>query len=73
MVDIAPTVLYLLGHPIPAHVDGRVLTEAIKPKVLDERPVRRGPPEKDWLRTPTVERYEDEAAIRRHLQDLGYL
>jgi predicted AlkP superfamily phosphohydrolase/phosphomutase len=73
MVDIAPTVLYLLGHPIPAHFDGRVLTEALKPEVLDERPVLWGPPEKEWLRTPTVERYEDEAAIRRHLQDLGYL
>ncbi|MDQ3331566.1 MAG: alkaline phosphatase family protein [Planctomycetota bacterium] len=28
-LDIAPTILYLLGLPIPAHMRGRVLTEAL--------------------------------------------
>ena len=36
--DVAPTVLYLLGEPIPVELEGRLLVEAIEPYVLDERP-----------------------------------
>ena len=33
--DVAPTVLYLLGEPIPVELEGRLLVEAIEPDVLD--------------------------------------
>lgn len=33
LIDIAPTVLHLLGHPVPAEMDGRVLAEALLPNV----------------------------------------
>lgn len=33
--DVAPTILYLLGLPVPDDMDGRVLTECIEPSVLD--------------------------------------
>jgi predicted AlkP superfamily phosphohydrolase/phosphomutase len=36
--DVAPTILYLLGEPVPAELEGRILAEAIDPAVLDERP-----------------------------------
>ncbi|MDP8255370.1 MAG: hypothetical protein P9M14_06445 [Candidatus Alcyoniella australis] len=36
--DIAPTILYLLGLPIPRQISGRVLTEVIRPETLAARP-----------------------------------
>jgi arylsulfatase A-like enzyme len=37
--DVAPTVLYLLGIPVDADMDGRVLTEALRPERLAAQPV----------------------------------
>ena len=39
LMDLAPTILYLLGLPIPDDMDGRVLTELFDPARLAERPV----------------------------------
>ena len=36
--DIAPTILYLLGEPIPGDLEGRLLAEAVDPQLLDARP-----------------------------------
>ena len=36
--DVAPTILYLLGEPIPADLEGRLLAEALDPQLLDSRP-----------------------------------
>lgn len=41
--DIAPTVLYLLGLPVPEDMEGRLLTEAIDPQWLASNPVRTVP------------------------------
>jgi predicted AlkP superfamily phosphohydrolase/phosphomutase len=41
IVDLAPTLLYLLGLPIPDEMDGRVLEELIDPGTLEARPARR--------------------------------
>lgn len=38
-IDIAPTILHLLGIPIPAAMDGAVMTEIFRDDWLDERPV----------------------------------
>jgi predicted AlkP superfamily phosphohydrolase/phosphomutase len=38
IVDIAPTVLYALGLPIPVDLDGRVLTEVFRPERLEASP-----------------------------------
>ena len=40
IADVTPTVLYLLDAPIPADCEGRVLFEAIRTDLLDERPPR---------------------------------
>jgi hypothetical protein len=34
LLDIAPTVLHLLGVPIPADMDGRILTELLDPAII---------------------------------------
>lgn len=31
IIDLAPTILHVLGVPLPAHLDGRVLTEILSP------------------------------------------
>jgi predicted AlkP superfamily phosphohydrolase/phosphomutase len=33
LIDVAPTVLHLLGHPVPVEMDGRVLVEVLRPEV----------------------------------------
>jgi len=40
LLDIAPTVLHLLGVPVPADMDGRILTELIDPLAV---PIPTGP------------------------------
>jgi len=39
VLDVAPTVLYLLGIPLARDLDGRLLEEAIDPSVLQQSPV----------------------------------
>ena len=41
LVDLAPTILHLMGETAPAHMDGRVLTEVLRP---DFQPARRSAP-----------------------------
>lgn len=41
LVDLAPTILHLMGETAPAHMDGRVLTEVLH---SDFQPVRRSAP-----------------------------
>jgi predicted AlkP superfamily phosphohydrolase/phosphomutase len=38
IIDVAPTVLYLMDLPIPADMDGRPLTEALEPEFVAGRP-----------------------------------
>jgi len=71
--DIAPTIMYLLGEPIPTEFEGRFLAEAIKGRLLDERP-----PEyrtTDMLPVGAVASYGEAAAeeVGARLRDLGYL
>ncbi|MFN2227240.1 MAG: alkaline phosphatase family protein [Anaerolineae bacterium] len=71
--DVAPTVLYLMGQPIPADMDGRVLADALSPAWIDDErlaPVAAGEGTErehvDWSA-------EDEEEVRQRLQGLGYL
>jgi len=40
LIDIAPTALHLLGHPVPAGMDGKVLVGALDPGFVAAHPVR---------------------------------
>jgi predicted AlkP superfamily phosphohydrolase/phosphomutase len=72
LLDIAPTVLHLLGVPVPDDMDGRVLTELLEPASLSPvlEPVLVG-----VHSTASDSRYtpEQDAAIQQRLADLGYL
>jgi predicted AlkP superfamily phosphohydrolase/phosphomutase len=74
LIDVAPTALHLLGHPIPLEMDGRVLAEALEPQAAGA------------IETTTLEdlgfddagietAYSDEEAayVRERLAGLGYL
>ncbi len=71
--DVGPTVLYLLGLAVDADMDGRVLTEALRPEVIGGRPVTVA----DVPYTVQGNGYqysaEDEARIQDMLEGLGYV
>ena len=43
VTDIAPTLLYLVGSPVPAHMSGKVALELLDARLLAQRPVRQSP------------------------------
>ena len=69
--DIAPTVLTLMGLPVPNDMDGRVLREAI----VDILPIRLSEDYADDTETKSKITYsaEEEKHIQQQLADLGYL
>lgn len=75
IMDLAPTILHMFGHPVDEDVDGRVLTDIFEPgSDCAKREVRRertgkGPRErKGFERTK-----EEEDMIKERLRSLGYL
>lgn len=71
--DIAPTILYLLGEPVPSHLEGRVLVEALDAELLDRRPVEYV--DVDIAGGQRVESYSSAEAeeVEGRLRSLGYL
>ena len=74
LLDIAPTILHLLGVPVPDDTDGRVLSEILKPEFAAAA-TRADPVAVAVAEAPTASGYteEEDAEIQRRLADLGYL
>jgi len=74
IVDVAPTVLYLMGHEVPADMDGRVMLEIFEEDFAASHQVRysRGDSSEQG-ETAGVYDTEDEELVRQRLRDLGYL
>ena len=73
IIDLAPTILHLMGLPVPDDMDGRVLTESLKEEYLARHPVvYRKPDDADETAEPV---YSDEDArkVEERLRSLGYL
>ncbi|MBN2119593.1 MAG: alkaline phosphatase family protein [Candidatus Omnitrophica bacterium] len=76
IMDIAPTILYLLGSTVPSYMDGKVLGNALRDGVLQSKPIyfencsgeRSEPLEKKEVYTD-----EERERVHKHLGDLGYL
>jgi predicted AlkP superfamily phosphohydrolase/phosphomutase len=79
LADLAPTILYALGLPVPAGLDGRVLAEIFLPAYTNAHPVTMddGGDELSAMASPGVSQQvysaEEEALILEKLKDLGYL
>jgi len=71
--DVAPTVLYLLGEPIPSDLEGRLLEEAIEPSLLDRRPPAYA--DVEGIEVASVHDYQGESPgeVEQRLRSLGYL
>ncbi len=71
--DVAPTILYAMGLPVPRDMDGRVLTEMFDPQQVAARPVT-------WEAEQRVSEVEsrslskeEEKIVEERLKQLGYL
>jgi len=74
ITDVAPTILYLLGEPIPAWMDGRVATEMLEPELRAGQPDRRAQVAPDALGSADLEYNAEELKLLRdRLSGLGYL
>lgn len=73
LMDLAPTILYALGLPIPPDMDGRVLDEAFIPEFLEQAAPSYSTAEA--VRTDYGGTYSDdeEAEVIQRLSDLGYV
>lgn len=74
LYDIAPTILYLQGHPIPQDMDGKVLTDIFVEKQLRRHPVQYSEPSKVGVRAvETVLDAKEARKIEDRLRGLGYI
>jgi predicted AlkP superfamily phosphohydrolase/phosphomutase len=73
--DITPTVLHLMGLPVPAQMKGRVLTEVLEPSWMEANPVREldyeGEPAVDTTAGEELEELSEEDI--EQLKALGYV
>jgi len=77
IIDVMPTVLHLLGAPLPEGLDGRVLTESLAEHFLSRNPVRYTTsiarahmPESTGFDSYTD---EESSEVEQRLRDLGYI
>ncbi len=77
IVDVAPTLMWLLELPIPADVDGRLLHEFIDAERLSDRPavIAAAPQveERGQLEPAAWDSPEEEEEVLDRLRSLGYL
>lgn len=74
LYDVCPTVLALLGQPVPDGLDGRAPTEIFTGAFLETNPLRRAGASPGRGTDGGSEYSQDEAAaVAEHLKDLGYI
>ncbi|MBI5091057.1 MAG: alkaline phosphatase family protein [Candidatus Hydrogenedentes bacterium] len=73
LMDMAPTLLHLLGHPVPSDMDGKVLTALIESQGLDSAPVQHVEAQEDSAEYNDGLSEAEEEEIRAKLMGLGYL
>jgi len=75
ILDMAPTMLHLMGLPVPDDMDGTVLTESLKEGLLTANPIRYSKAAGETDRDLDEANYSDEdaAKVEKRLQDIGYI
>lgn len=73
IIDVAPTILYLLGLPVPADMDGQVLEGIFEEGALEERPVAFEGATQAAERPRHQFSPAEQEAIEERLKGLGYL
>ncbi len=73
LIDLAPTLLYLLGEPVPGDMQGRVLEEMIHPNYLASHPINRTPGRPPTAPQPEYALSSSESSeLAERLRELGY-
>jgi predicted AlkP superfamily phosphohydrolase/phosphomutase len=78
LIDVAPSLLYSLGLPVPEDLEGGVIEAAFLPEALHARPVQAGPPTVSPGASPAppgefeLDAKEEQEVMDR-LRSLGYL
>jgi predicted AlkP superfamily phosphohydrolase/phosphomutase len=77
IIDVAPTVLYLMGLPIPGDMDGRPLFDAVDPAFVASQPPQYqqngSPPAPPPTQEDTSYSEEEAELIARRLKSMGYI
>jgi predicted AlkP superfamily phosphohydrolase/phosphomutase len=73
IMDLAPSVLYLLGLPIPDTMDGKVLEAAFHEKSLMEKSIRFIEESTNEFLPREIYSSEEEEELKKQLKGLGYL
>ena len=74
IIDLAPTILYLMGVPVPNDIDGKILTQCLQPDFVAKNPLKFSHEDETPSETKEEEYSEEDAdIIRKRLSSLGYL
>ena len=74
ITDLAPTILYLLGIPIPQYMDGRIISEAFNEVYLkNNQPIYLEAGREDDSKKETLYSDDEKAKIGERLRGLGYI
>lgn len=75
LIDLAPTILHFFNLPIPSDMDGSILREAFREKVISVPTLQSIDEVKKSMDDNTEKEYfvEEEEAIAKRLRDLGYI
>lgn len=70
LIDLAPTILYILGLPIPPDMDGTVLVDLFEGNFLRQQPIVYS--ETTTEPPPAFDSYEPDQLVEQRLRELGY-
>ncbi|MBI5238713.1 MAG: alkaline phosphatase family protein [Deltaproteobacteria bacterium] len=74
IIDIAPTILYLMGIPVPGYMDGKVLVDSMDPDFLKSNEINYTDKDAGMSGGEAVEYTgAEEDAIKSKLKGLGYI
>jgi len=73
ILDLAPSILYLLGLAVPEEMDGKVLEGAVVLQALRETPIRLKKEESEAFRPEEVYNEAEEEELKERLRSLNYL
>lgn len=73
ITDVAPTILYMMGVPVPGDMDGRILKAVMEHSFLCENPPEYVESGGELPGSPYVYSDEEASQIQERLQSLGYV
>jgi predicted AlkP superfamily phosphohydrolase/phosphomutase len=73
IMDLAPTILYLNGLPVPESMDGRPLLDWLDPATVAAQPLQQVPEPLQGEENNAAYNAQDAGKVAEHLRNLGYL